>query len=141
MQGKRKKRPSGGACELLTWKRQETWLQRQLQSVNHSSPGWVVAGMSICNSLLGTELEQVVLSVLVCLSFLVLLIFAPGVLWSLPKSTWTILFVILYIMVSLAIFHRRCRDVHSRWFSRLVTLMVRLYRFRLVSTQYQCWSC
>ena len=47
-------------------------------SVSESSPGWFLAGMSICDSLLGTELEQVVLSVLVCLSLLVLVIFAPG---------------------------------------------------------------
>ena len=37
---KKKNRPTGEACELLTWKRQETWPRWQLQSVYHSSPGF-----------------------------------------------------------------------------------------------------
>ena len=73
-----KPRPTGGACELLTWKRQETWFQQQLRAASHSSPGWFVAGMSAFDSSLGTGLEQVGLNVLVYLSLLVLVILAPG---------------------------------------------------------------
>ena len=63
---------------------------------------------------------------------------SPWVLWSLPKSMWIMLFVISYIMVSLAIFCRLWRDVHPRWFSRLVTLVVRLYRFSTKHADLRC---
>ena len=122
---------------MKTKKRQETWLQRQLQSVNHSSSGWFVAGMCICGSLLGTELEQVVLSVLVSLSLLVLVILLQGFVES-SKIHLDHVVVILYIMMSLAIFRRLRRDVYPRWFSRLVTLVVRLYRFSTKRADLRC---
>ena len=42
------------------------------------------------------------------------------------------------IMVSLAIIRRLCRDVHPRWFNRLVTLVVRLYRFSAKRADLRC---
>ena len=38
----------------------------------------------------------------------------------------------------LSIFRRLCRDDHRRWFSRLVTLVVRLYRFRTKRADLRC---
>ena len=74
-------RPTGEACELLTWKRQETWLQQRLQAASHSSPGWFLAGMSAFDSSSGTEFEQVGVNVLAYLFLLVLVLLAPGSYW------------------------------------------------------------
>ena len=79
-----------------------------------------MAGMSAFDSSLGTGLEQVGLNVLVYLSLLVLVLLTPGSYGVFQNPPGPCCLKILYIMVSLAIFLRLCRDVHPRWLSRLV---------------------
>ena len=59
----------------------KTRLQQRLQAASHSSPGWLLAGMSAFDSSSGTGSEQVGVNVLAYLFLLVLVLLAPGSYW------------------------------------------------------------